>query len=562
MALAVGLAAALGGIGGCRSEGGAGSGKGADSTRTALACDCGTVVVAAIGEPATILPPLVRETVGRDIGDLVWERLADLKPGGVPIDTTAYEPRLAARWERVDPLTLRFHLRPGARWHDGRPVTADDVVFSFDVFSDSTLDAPGRMYLGGRVHAEAEDSATVRVRFTESHPEQLYDATYHVRVLPRHVWDSLPRGAWERDTALAHLVGSGPYRVREWRRGQFLALERAPGTLFPHASRRVVWRFTDDADAQLNLLLSHEADLVETVGAPDRVGRVERDGTFRTIRYPSAVYGFLAFRLADAGGAPHPVLGERDARRGLAMAVDRSTLAQAIFGAGTLAPPGPMSRLLWIWNDSIRTLPFDTAAAAVALDSAGWRRAGPDAVRARAGRPFRFDILIPSTSTPRRQLAVALQEAWRRMGAEVTVTAVDFPVFQQRLAQGRFDAYIGSYLDEPTPRGLADQWTRAGWGALNYGRYASPAFDTLLARAAREPKPDVARYLYREAMDTLNADAPAIFLFTPTNVAAAQQRLQNVVIDPYAWLSTLPSWTIDPGRVVARDSLQGLGARD
>ena len=72
---------------------------------------------------------------------------------------------------------------------------------------------------------------------------------------------------------------------------------------------------------------------------------------------------------------------------------------------------------------------------------------------------------------------------WRSAGAAVTVTSVDFPVFQERLGQGRFDAYIGAWIDEPSARGLADQWTRQGWAALNYGHYANPGFDSLFARA-------------------------------------------------------------------------------
>ncbi|MGH7525070.1 MAG: ABC transporter substrate-binding protein, partial [Gemmatimonadales bacterium] len=98
--------------------------------RQALCPTCGTVVVAAAGEPPSLVPPLVVESVGRDISDLIFERLADLAAGASPVDTTAYRPRLAQRWERIDSLTWRFHLRPDARWQDGRPVTAEDVVFS------------------------------------------------------------------------------------------------------------------------------------------------------------------------------------------------------------------------------------------------------------------------------------------------------------------------------------------------------------------------------------------------------------------------------------------------
>src|SRR5882672_9337185 len=91
--------------------------------RRAGCAECGTVVVAAVGEPTSLVPPLVSETVGRDISDQVYERLANLAPGAAPIDLTAYRPGLADRWERIDSLTWRFHLRPRARWHDGRRVT-------------------------------------------------------------------------------------------------------------------------------------------------------------------------------------------------------------------------------------------------------------------------------------------------------------------------------------------------------------------------------------------------------------------------------------------------------
>jgi ABC-type transport system substrate-binding protein len=98
------------------------------------------LVIAAVREPDALFPPLVTETVGRDIGDQVWERLADLSPGAAPTDTAAYRPRLAAAWERLDSLTWRFHLRQGARWQDGVPLTAMDVKFSFDAYADSVLD--------------------------------------------------------------------------------------------------------------------------------------------------------------------------------------------------------------------------------------------------------------------------------------------------------------------------------------------------------------------------------------------------------------------------------------
>jgi peptide/nickel transport system substrate-binding protein len=498
--------------------------------------ECGTAVIAATGEPSTLIPPLVSETVARDISDQIYERLAYLSPGGSPVDEGAYRSGLAEKWDRVDSLSWRFHLRPKARWQDGRPVRAEDVVFSFDAFSDSVLASGAVSYLAGKVRATAEDSLTVRVGFTERSPEQLYDATYHVRVLPKHIWDTIPRKRWEADTNLSHLVGSGPYRIQSWERGRFLTL--AADTAWTEGEqpsiRRAIWRFAPDPDAALNLLLAHEADLMETVGSKQRAARVSRDSSFRLVTYPAGVYGFLAFRLADAKGRPHPVLGDRELRRALAEAVDRTTLAQALFGEGTKPPPGPMSQLLWIWDNGIREVPYDAAKAKATI------------ARIKGRHPLRsIDILVPATSATRRQLAVAIQEAWRNAGMPATVTTVEFPVFQERLARGRFDSYIGAYLDEPSPRGLREQWTRAGWTALNYGHYGNPVFDSLLQAASFEESPGKAKGLWREAMDTLNADVPAIFLYSLSNIAAVSRRLEEVRIDPYSWISELRNWKLE-----------------
>jgi len=504
---------------------------------------CGTVVVAATGDPAQLLPPLAVETVARDIGDQVYERLANLAPGASPIDANAYRPALAASWVRVDSLAWRFHLRPGARWQDGRPVTAEDVRFSFAAFGDSVLDTPARPYLAHRITVVPEDSASVLVRFAEPSPEQLYDATYHVRIIPSHIWSATPPASWPSDTSVAHLVGSGPYRIAEWKRGEYVRLVADSAATSPPAVRRAIWRFATDPDAALNLVLSHEADLLETVAGPERAERVAQDSTLRLVPYASATYGFLGFQIGGGPrNRPHPIFGDAATRRALALAVDRQTLARSVFGRHGKAPPGPMSQLLWIWNDSIATLPFDTVQATRALDAAGWGRAHSAKARRRGNQALTFDILVPSTSPIRRQLAVALQAMWQAVGAVVTVTAVDFPVFQERLAQGRFDTYIGAWLDEPSPRGLADQWTRAGWDALNYGHYANPAFDSLFARAGRAHDVAEARRLYREAMDTLNADAPALFLYAPASLAVVSRRLEGVEIDPYSWASGLRGW--------------------
>lgn len=483
---------------------------------------CNTLVVAATGNPDALLPPVVGGTVGRDIGDLIYERLASLPAHAPPVDSSAYRPGLAIRWDRMDSLTLRFHLRPGASWHDGKPVTAHDVVFSFAAYADTALQA-GDQQIIARMKVMAPDDSTVLIRFPQSDPEQWYTATWYVRVLPRHIWESIPPGQWAGDTSATRLIGSGPYRLATWNKGRSLTLERiGDGSTI----ERVVWRFAGDPDAALNLLLSHEADLVESVGDSARIARVRADTAFTTISYPAAVYGFLGFNLNTRQGSP---IRSREVREALALAVDRASAARAVFGPEAIAPPGPMSRILWIYDSTQRVVPYDRAAAERLLD----------------GRTVTLDILVPGTSIARRDLAQVLQEMWRKAGVRATITAVDFPVFQERLRTGKFETFIGAWLDEPSPRGLENQWTSEGIGKLNYTGYRNPVFDSLFKRAAwfRGPVRE-ARTAWREALDTLNRDVPAIWLYNPTQVAAVPKRLEGVTINPYSWLAGLPNWRL------------------
>jgi peptide/nickel transport system substrate-binding protein len=497
-----------------------------------------------VGEPASVFPPLVYETVGRDIGDLIYERLADLIPRRATIDEGGYAPGLASKWERVDSVTWRFTLRDGARWHDGQPITPEDIRFSFQVFQDSVIDAAARAQLAAIAAVEPADSNAVLIRFTHPYAEQLYDATYHVRIIPKHVWEqNRDRSTWPSDTTTSRLVGSGPYRLSAWQKGQSLTLLADTASPVQPQVRRVVWRFAGDPEAAANLLMSHEADLLETAAIAG-AEQLANDSSFRLLPFPSASYGLIGFRInGSRARAADRILSNRELRRALVQSVDRATVARAVFGPETKVPPGPISQLLWIWDNGIKPLPFDTAAAAATLDGAGWRR-GADGMRARAGRPLRVEILVPSTSTPRRRAAEAVQAQWKAVGVEGVVTLVDFPVMQQRIGEGNFDAFVGAWLDEPSPRGLTDQWTRAGWDGLNYGHYFNPVLDSLLLGAGRATSATEAARLYRAALDTLNADAPAMFLFAPTSIAAISRRLEQVTINPYSWLSGLPRWQL------------------
>ena len=523
---------------------------------------CGTLVITAPGEPDLLLPPVSDLSPARDVTDQIFLKLADLGMSGTTIGEEDFHPLLAESWEWDGPITLVFHLDPRARWQDGPPVTAADVAFTYNAYTDSLVNSPFRTSLRTIVAVTERDSLTAVFRFRQRYPEMFYDAVYHMRILPAHLLRLLPRDQWRSAAFGRAPVGDGPYRFVSWKAGQSLELA-ADSTFFlgrPHI-RRVIWRFTPDLQVAVKQLVAGDADVIEQLGSPDNVRSVQADSQLVAYPYRGPVYGFLGFNLAAPGDStqPHPLFGDRDLRRALVMATDRERLLKNVFGDLAKVPPGPLSRL-WapIWDPEIRELPHDSAQAARLLTRLGWIDAAGDGMRQRAGQPLAFRLLLPTSSAIRRQYARLLQEQFRTLGVEVQLDEVDLSVFAERAHAGKFDAVLASWATDPTPSsGIPQTWARAGFGRSNYGRYANPVFDSLVHRAVESAaNRNQARRLWRGAFELLNQDAPGIFLYALDNVAAVHRRVADVTIRPDSWLAPLWTWRIPADRLIDRDRVE------
>src|SRR5256885_7961348 len=156
--------------------------------------------------------------------------------------------------------------------------------------------------------------------------------------------------------------------------------------LRPHI-RRLIWRFTPDLQVAVTQVIAGDADAVEVLGPPDNVKRAQAAPNLTLYPYHGGLYGFLAFNLSTNGDTakPHPLFGDRQLRRALAMAVDREALRQSVWGDLAQVPPGPLARIWSIWDPETRNLPYDSAQAARLLTRLGWRDSNGDGIRDRDG---------------------------------------------------------------------------------------------------------------------------------------------------------------------------------
>jgi peptide/nickel transport system substrate-binding protein len=511
------------------------------------AAEGGTMVIATTGDADVLLPPVTTMVFG--VADRIFCRLAELKLDLNTVDDSGFRAVLARSWEHRDSITIVFHLDPRARWQDGAPVTGEDVAFTFAVYRDAAVNAPLAPNLAAIDTVTAPDSATAVFRFRRWYPEQLYDATYHMRILPKHLLDTIPRARLASSDFGRHPVGDGPYRFVEWQAGTQITLAADSAWFLgrPHIAR-IVWRIIPDLQTAVSALLAGEADAMEVIPSRGQLERVQDDPEVRLVPYASPFYAGLVFNLR------RPPFTDLDVRRAISMALDRPTIVQSVFGPFADVAVGATSPMQWIWSDSIRQLPFDTAAAGRALDARGWRRAPGRPVRSRAGVPLRFTLLVPTSSQVRQQAAVIVQDELRRLGVEMRIQPVEFTVMERRTVAGDFDAAFVSRTIDPSPASLLQFW---GTGESNIGRYRSPAFDSLAAAAARARSRAEAGPLWRRALEQLNDDAAAVFVFSPRNNAAIGSKLEDVSIRPDDWLATVSEWRVRAAGDRGRDQAAG-----
>lgn len=522
---------------------------------------CGTLVIAGTGEVTTLLPPMSDASIDRDVFDQIFLKLADLAPAGGTIGDSGFVPQLARSWEWRDPQTLVFHLDPRARWQDDSAVTAADVAFTFDAYTDSAVNSPNRLLLSHIASVTAADSLTAVFAFRDRYPEMFYDAAYHMRILPAHVLRDVPRATWQTaGFGRAPVVGDGPYRFVRWTPGQSLELAADSGFFLgrPHL-RRLIWRFASDLNVAITQLVAGEADAIEVLVSPTNLERVRAANHLAQYPYPGSTYSFLRFNLRANGDSlhPHPILADPDVRRALVLATDRLRMSQSVFAGHAKVPPGPMPQLWsWLWTTELTVPPFDTTQAAGLLAARGWRDSNGDGIRDRGGRKLSLHVSVPSSSAMRRQYALLLQEQLRGVGVELVVDEMDGPAMQQRLRAGAFDTAVETWNTDPSPTSVVPQsWGRGG--GTNFGHYADPGFDRQVAAAVSAPTPEAARAAWTAAFGMLVRNPPGIMLFALDNVAAVDARVADVQIRPDSWWALLRTWRIPPDKLNERDRVGG-----
>jgi peptide/nickel transport system substrate-binding protein len=489
------------------------------------------VVVVLESSPNNLDPRQGTDAQSERVGGLIFDALVKKD------ENYNLRPWLAASWEQPDALTWVFHLRDGVRFQDGRPLEAEDVVWTIESLIEPKLAGLITAKSGAFAaveRAEARDRLTVVVRMKRPDAGLLFN-------MSDGLFGVVPRGAGA-DFGL-HPVGSGPFRFVSQVQDKEVVLERFEGcwscreqgtgnrdqgtgnrnTNNGERIERVRFEVVPDTITSALELEKGSADAASNVLTPDMVYALRDAPGLETASGPGSNVWYLNFNVAD------PTLRDKRVRQAVALAMDRQAIVAALWRgharlADTLLPKGQWAAAT---DAEIVHYPHDPARAAALLEAAGLP-AGRDGVR------LRLTLKISQDETT-RLLAAVLQQQLRAAGIELKIRSAEFGTFYADVTHGAFQMYllkwIGSNEDPDIYRYMVSSGSFPPKGA-NRGHYVNAQVDALLAKAAAESGPEAeGRRLteYVEVQQILAEELPTIPLWFPDNVVVHTRRLQGVV---------------------------------
>jgi len=425
------------------------------------------------------------------------------------------EPDLATNWETPDPQTYIFHLRKDVQFHDGRPLTAKDVAFTYrSLFGESIMTIKSGYPLNLISSIEAPDDYTVVIKLKEVFTPLLSNLTVGI----------IPEGS---DTVFnRRLIGSGPFVFDHYSQDQEVLLRRND-SYFGDKSKVATVRFkiVPEAIVQALELRKGSADMSLNVLTPDMVEVMKRDRALNVIQSEGTNYQYLAFNLTD------PVFSDLRVRQAFAYGIDREKIIKYLWRSQARPATGMLPPTSWAYEPNVKTYPYDPERARQLLKEAGHERLS-----------FTYRTSQDDTG---RLMAAILQAQLREIGVTMEIRSNEFATFFSDVVRGNFQMYslrwVGGNNDPDFFSSVFHSKMIPPNGA-NRGHYSNPRVDDLIDASRREPDLEKRKAAYQEIQRIVAADLPYISLFYMDNVAVYNKRIDGVHLSPtadYAFLTKI-----------------------
>ncbi len=463
-------------------------------------------------EPTTLNPITGTDLYNQTLQSFVMDGLMSRN-----FDTYEFEPALAEKFEvSKDGKEFTFTLRTGALWSDGKPITIEDVKFSFDVIFDEKYNAAHlRPYYENIEKAEVTGPNTIKFT-TKSKYFGNFDVVAGLTVLPKHFYGNAEEGKKKNKT----ILGSGPYFVKEYNQGQSIILERNKnywGNAVPEQRGRynfqtIRMRFDKEENLVLERLkkgelhfdtLTPEAYASKTEGAPWGTEVLKK----KVENLAPKSFGYIGWNLTQEK------FSDKKVRRALAHLMNREEMNKKFRFGMSLPATGPWYQQSEYADPSVKAIPFDVKKATALLKEAGWVDSDKDGLLDKGGKPFEFTLFYGNKDT--QKYWVMYQEDLKKVGVKMNLQMLEWNALMKNLDERKFDAVAmgwGGGAVDNNPKQIWHSASMAAGGSNRTG-YSNKEVDKLIDEGIAELDKKKRIKIYRKIYAMIADDAPYAFLF-------------------------------------------------
>ncbi len=475
------------------------------------------MIEGSIGDASNLIPYLASDSSSSAVTGLVFNGLLKIDKN------LELAPSLAESWRiSEDGLTITFKLRKDVRWHDGRPFTSADALFTWRFVTDPKTPTPYAADFLRITKAEAPDPYTFIVHYDQPFARALY--AWASDIVPKHLLE----GRDVRTSPLARRpIGTGPYKFLEWRAGSKIVLTSNHDYFEgrPYLDR-IIYRIIPDL---ATMFLELKAGNIDSMGlTPIQYARQTDSPAFKArfnkYRYPASSYTYLGYNLRL------PMFADRRVRQALSYAINVEEIIDGVLLGYGQPANGPFKPGTWAHDPTLKPYPFDPAKAKKLLAEAGWTDSDGDGVLDKNGSPFAFTILTNQGNSARLKTAIIIQERLKQIGIKVKVRAVEWAAFIKNfIDQHKFEATILGWTlpADPDPNAVWHS-SKAEKGGLNFVGYKNPEVDALIETARTTFDQEVRKKAYYRFQRILHRDQPYTFLYVPDALPVVASRIRGI----------------------------------
>lgn len=503
------------------------------SFRAASANDA--FVTASIAEPVNLIPFFATDSASAEISQLIFNGLLkydkDLRLVG----------DLAENWEVLEGgLRIRFHLKQGVLWQDGRPFTAADVEFTYQKLTDSSAPTP----YGGDFEKirslDVKDAFTVDVLYKEAFSPGL--SSWTMGIIPKHLLEkeNMLTTAFARNP-----VGTGPYALLKWKSGEKIELQ-ANKRYFKGAPviSRYVYRIIPDQSTLFLELQTENLDFASLT--PLQYSRQTKTTFFQKkyvkYRYPAFAYVYVGYNLE------HPLFLDKRVRKAVGMAIDKKEIVDVtLMGLGKVST-GPFLPGTWAYDASVPPQASDPGRAARLLTEAGWSDTDGDGIRDKHGKKLSFTLITNQGNDARKMACEIIQKRLAEVGVDMRIQVVEWGAFlKEFIDKKRFDAVLLAWQlsRDPDPYDIFHSANTAP-GKFNFVSYRNAEVDKLIERGRTAFGESERANVYHRIHGILNEDEPYTFLYVPDALPIVHRRFKNIEVSPAGLGHNFIRWFVPP----------------